>query len=180
MNSYPKKRDKTIGNRKELLLEMFESALQNDMNYRGCTQSVLAALQEKMRIGSPEVFKAGSILAGGVARHGETCGALIGTLMAIGVICGRETLSAREEYEMAMEQGSLAYKLFKEKVGHTLCAEIHKIRFGKVYRLHIPEERQAFHEAGGHSRTGCPEVCGIAAVIAAEIILDLKKEGREN
>jgi hypothetical protein len=29
---------------------------------------------------------------------------------------------------------------------------------------------------GGHGRKGCPEVCGIAARIAADIILDIKKE----
>jgi hypothetical protein len=28
---------------------------------------------------------------------------------------------------------------------------------------------------GGHGRKGCPEVCGMAARIAAEVILDLKK-----
>jgi hypothetical protein len=29
---------------------------------------------------------------------------------------------------------------------------------------------------GGHSRKGCPEVCGIAAQIAANIILDIKEK----
>jgi hypothetical protein len=29
---------------------------------------------------------------------------------------------------------------------------------------------------GGHSRKGCPEVCGIAARIAADIILDIKRK----
>jgi hypothetical protein len=29
---------------------------------------------------------------------------------------------------------------------------------------------------GGHSRKGCPEVCGIAAKLAAEIILEIKRK----
>jgi len=37
-------------------------------------------------------------------------------------------------------------------------------------------KREAFHKIGGHDRTGCPEVCGVAARAAAEIILDLKKD----
>jgi len=65
-------------------------------------------------------------------------------------------------------------KKFREKIGHSICAEIHKIKYGKVYPLDIPEERKAFHDMGGHGRTGCPEVCGVAARIAGDIILDIQ------
>jgi hypothetical protein len=74
-----------------------------------------------------------------------------------------------------MDPADVVYMLFKEKIGHTLCCEIHKIRYSRVYRLFVPEEMEAFHNGRGHSRKGCPEVCGIAARIAAEVILDIKK-----
>jgi C_GCAxxG_C_C family probable redox protein len=135
-------------------------------------------LQEKLSVGSKEVFKAGSALAGGVARQGETCGALTGAIMAIGSLMGREKLEDIKQYRKAMEPASRIYALFKEKIGHTLCWEIHKIRYGKVYRLCIPAEGEAFHKMGGHGRKGCPEVCGIAARIAAEVILDLKESSK--
>jgi C_GCAxxG_C_C family probable redox protein len=115
-------------------------------------------------------------LAGGVARQGETCGALTGAIMAIGSMVGRERLEDVDQYQRAMMPATQLYDLFKKEIGHTLCAEIHKIRYGRVYRLSIPEERQAFHEMGGHGRKGCPEVCGIAARIAARIILDLRED----
>jgi len=127
-------------------------------------------------VGSKEVFKAGSALAGGVARRGETCGALTGAIMGVCCLVGRERLEDREQYGKAMEYAQRVYDQFKEKIGHTLCWEIHKIRYGKGYRLFIPEEREAFHEMGGHGRKGCPEVCGVAARIAAEVILDLKEK----
>ena len=38
-----------------------------------------------------------------------------------------------------------------------------------------PEERKAFHDAGGHGPEGCPVVCGVAARIAAEVILGIKE-----
>jgi C_GCAxxG_C_C family probable redox protein len=133
-------------------------------------------LQEKMNVGSKEVFKAGSALAAGVAKRGETCGALTGAIMAIGTLVGRERLQDKEQLQYSLEVADRIYVLFGEKVGHTLCSEIHKIRYGKTYRLYIPEEGEAFHNMGGHSRTGCPEVCGIAARIAAEVILDLKRK----
>jgi len=96
--------------------------------------------------------------------------------MAIGTLVGRERLEDKEQLQISMEVADQIYVLFREKVGHTICSEIHKIRYGRVYRLFIPEESEAFHIMGGHSRKGCPEVCGIGARIAAEVILDLKRK----
>jgi C_GCAxxG_C_C family probable redox protein len=133
-------------------------------------------LQEKLNVISLDVLKAGSALSGGVTRHGETCGALLGGIMAVGALIGRERLSDKAQSQKAMVSATRVYDAFKEKIGHTLCSEIHKIRHGKTYRLYIPEERTAFHDAGGHGPQGCPVVCGTAARIAAEVILDLKEE----
>jgi len=114
---------------------------------------------------------AGSSLAGGVARSGETCGALIAAIMAIGMVAGRRKIEDVDTYQSCMK---IAYEVrdkFLERVGHTLCPEIQKILLGRSYRLYDDEERQMFHDAGGHAREGCPGVCGKAARIAAEIIL---------
>ncbi len=120
------------------------------------------------------MFKAGSALAGGVARQGETCGALTGAIMAVGCVVGREKLEDVGQYQRGMVPATQVYNIFKEKIGHTICSEIHRVRYGKIYRLCIPEERQAFHDMGGHGRKGCPEICGIAARIAADVIFDIK------
>lgn len=98
--------------------------------------------------------------------------------MAIGSLVGRERLEDKEQLQNSMEIASRIYAFFKEKIGHTLCAEIHKIRYGRVYRLFVPEEMEAFHNGGGHSRRGCPEICGIAARIAAEVILESVPQSR--
>ena len=120
------------------------------------------------------MLKAGSALAGGVATMGETCGALTGAIMAIGCVVGRERLEDVAQYQRAKEPAKLMYQRFRGRVGHTVCADIHKIKYGRAYRLCDPAEARAFHENGGHARTGCPEVCGIAARVCAEIILDLQ------
>jgi C_GCAxxG_C_C family probable redox protein len=138
---------------------------------------VLAALQAKLGVGDTMVLKAGSGLAGGVAVQGETCGALTGAIMAIGCVVGRERLEDIQQYQKAKEPAKEMYHRFRDQVEHSICAEIHKIKFGRVFHLYDPEEAKAFHEAGGHSRTGCPEVCGIAARTAADIILRLRADG---
>jgi len=135
---------------------------------------VLAALQAKLGGIDPGVFKAGSCLSGGVVGRGETCGALTGGLMAIGSEVGRERLEDLPQLKKARIPGTEMYLRFQEEVGHTLCAEIHKIKFGRTYHLYDPADLKAFHEAGGHGENGCPVVCAAAARITADIILRLR------
>ena len=130
-----------------------------------------------MNLGDEASFMAGSSLAGGVARRGETCGALTGAIMAVGLVRGRKRIEDFDAYQACMELAYEVREKFLERVGHTLCAEIHKILLGRAYRLYDDEDRERFHEDGGHEPTGCPGVCGKAARIAAEIIL---REGEEN
>ena len=120
---------------------------------------------------------AGSSLAAGVARAGETCGALIGALMAVGMVAGRKRIEAVDGFQSCMELACEVREKFLESVGHSLCAEIQKILFGRSYRFYDDEDRERFHNDGGHERTGCPGVCGKAAKIAAEIILREPEKG---
>jgi hypothetical protein len=136
---------------------------------------VLAALQATLGGIEDRVFKAGSCLAGGVVRRGETCGALLGGLLAIGNEVGRERLEDVPQLRESFVPATEMYLRFQRAAGHTLCAEIHRRKFGRWYPLYEPAELKAFHEAGGHGPEGCPVVCAEAARIAADIILDLRE-----
>ncbi len=94
--------------------------------------------------------------------------------MAICQVVGRESIEDTEQYGRAMVPAGDMYLRFKEEVGHTICAEIHKILYGRTYKLCDEADREAFHAAGGHEPEGCPGVCRKAAKIAARIILDLR------
>lgn len=149
----------------------------------GCSQSVLLALQEEFNAGCLESFKAATALSGGVARYGETCGALLGALMFLGIIYGREKIEDYETYIKAVElSGSVREKFireleeefkFKRKLKTTLCRDIQERIFGRSFNLRDPKEYQAFINSGAHSRKGCVKVCGIAAKIAAEKALEI-------
>jgi hypothetical protein len=94
--------------------------------------------------------------------------------MAICQVVGRESIQDTEQYRKAMDPATDMYLKFKEVVGHTICAEIHKILYGRPFKLYERMEYEEFLVAGGHEPEGCPGVCGKAAEIAARIILDLK------
>jgi C_GCAxxG_C_C family probable redox protein len=151
--------------------------------YSGCSQSVLLALQEGLGIGNLESFKAATVLSGGVARRGETCGALLGALMGLGLVSGREKIEDTPQYVQAM---GLANEIcdrfqrrleeefgFEEPLCSTLCSEIQTRIYGRSFDLRDSEDREAFLEAGGHSDEGCYKVCGIGAEVAAEKLLEL-------
>ena len=151
--------------------------------YSGCSQSVLLALQEGLEIGDEASFKASTVLSGGVARRGETCGALLGGLMALGLVAGRERM---EDYEQYVKATNIANEIcdefkrriekefgFREPLESTLCREIQTRIYGRSFDIRDPAEREAFLAAGGHSDEGCYKVCGIAAEVAAERLLKL-------
>lgn len=158
-----------------------KNAHEND-EHSGCSQAVLLSLQDEFGIGNEDVFKAATVLSGGVARHGETCGALIGALMGLGLLVGREKMEDTQAYRDAMEPSSELIERFKEELKKqfgfegeldgTLCKQIHEKIYGRAFDMTDPEDYQAFLDAGGHSDSGCFKVCGIAGQVAAEKMLE--------
>jgi len=153
--------------------------------FSGCSQSVLLSIQEELGLGDLEAFKAATVFGGGVARSGETCGALIGALMALGLVIGREQMEDTEAYRRAIEpareiqrrfQEELKRQLqFREDLKTTLCKEIQENIYGRSFDLNDEKDYQTFLDACGHGDLGCPRVCAIAAQVAAEKIFELKR-----
>jgi len=166
----------------KILEEIRRKAEEND-RHSGCSQSVLLALQETLKIGNIESFKSATVLSGGIARHGETCGAIIGGLMALGLVMGREKMEDTETYKSSMNTAHEIVEKFKvhleeefnfsEGLTSTLCRDIQERIYGRSFNLRDPKDNQAFLEAGGHTEKGCLKVCGIAAKTTAEKILKL-------
>jgi len=171
----------------DLLAQASRKAADSERQFWGCSQAVLGALQETLHIGDNESFRAGTILSAGVARRGETCGALIGALMALGVACGRKQMPDKDAYNQAMDHAQDVVNAFKSGIEtryklaapleSTMCPEIQKRLYGRSFRFIEPAERKAFNDAGGHKPYGCPMVCAIAAEAAARKILELRQNG---
>jgi len=151
--------------------------------YSGCSQSVLLALQEAFDIGDQESFRAATVLSGGVARRGETCGALLGGLMALGLVYGRDDIRDTQAYRDAMKPANEIVDEFKRRLGEafgfdepldsTICRDIQRRIYGRSFDLNNPEDYPMFIEAGGHGDDGCPKTCAIAAEVTAEKLKEL-------
>lgn len=143
--------------------------------YRGCSQCVLKALEDSLGLDSGLALKATTALSGGVAMMGESCGALLGGVVAIGLAFGRERLEegwwTSRGYTEAHYYAAELCDRFKEELGSTKCRDILKARLGS-FDLRKKEAVRRLISAGALSC--CPEIVRKAAQLAAEIILQAK------
>ena len=146
---------------------------------------MLLSLQEEFGLGDIQPFKAATALSGGVARSNETCGAVVGALMALGLAMGREHMDDKEKYRQTMAQAQEVREGFKQELQAqfgfsapletTLCSDIQTRLFGRAFKLADAADLKALLDAGGHSAQGCPKVSAVAAQVAGESLLRWEK-----
>ena len=143
-----------------------------------CAQGTLAALQEEFNLGGgKDILKAATFMPGLVSRK-ETCGAVIGGLMALGLAFGRDKLydpdyRTPEGMEKSWKNKRRVWRFceeFKKEFGSTMCGDIRPKIMGREYNTMEPEEVKQFLEDGGTKKCRVPPEK--AAQIAAEIILE--------
>ncbi|MBN1857051.1 MAG: C_GCAxxG_C_C family protein [Dehalococcoidia bacterium] len=143
-----------------------------------CAQGTLAGLMEEFQLeGGKELLKAATFMPGMMSRK-ETCGAILGGMMALGLKYGRDKLSdpswstpeANEEMFKVRQKVYRYCEAFKAEFGSTMCGDIRPLIMGRDYDTMNADERRQFLEDGG--RTKCRVPPEVAARIAAEIMLE--------
>jgi len=156
---------------RSVLLDQIEKAAHDyEKEFHGCSRCVFKPLQEYLDLGDLSTFKASTPLAAGIAMRGETCGALVAGLMAIGIATGSEEIGNERAFLSSLAAGFRFAKRFEKEFGTTSCTEIQTDKLGKFYNLADPEQYKAFIEAGGYVE--CPKVVGKTARMTAEFIFD--------
>jgi len=143
-----------------------------------CSQGTLAALKEEFNMpGGKDVIKAAMFMPG-IASRKETCGAVVGGLMALGLVLGRDKISdpepntpeAKEQMFKLREKAWRFCEEFKKEFGSTMCGDIRPKIMGRAYNSMDPKEHQQFLADGGPKKCRVPPEK--AARIAASIILE--------
>jgi len=143
-----------------------------------CSQGTLCALQEEFKLaGGEDVIKAGTFMPG-IASRKETCGAVIGGLMALGLAFGRDRVNnpdpnTPEAMEQVLKFREKAWRFcedFKKEFDSTMCGDIRPRIMGRDYNSMDPIERQQFLADDGPRKCRVPPET--AARIAAKIILE--------
>ena len=85
---------------------------------------------------------------GGIGRRGSICGALSGSVMALGMKFGRTDPNDKETAARLYEKCRQFWDRFEKEFGNVHCLQI------TGFLLENPEEQKKFLEAGGKAKCG--------------------------
>jgi len=135
---------------------------------KNCAQTSFAVLQEEFDLEGGPILKALTPFPG-IALRGETCGAVIGCLMAIGLVYGRDDLDDWKGYLASLPPSRRFCRRFEEEHGSTACADLLEIKLGHRYDLANRVDALKYAASGG--KKTCGKIIASAVEIAAEIIM---------
>ena len=151
-------------------LQQLEEKVKRYLKISGnCAQTSFLALQEQFGLDNGSILKALTVFPG-IALRGETCGAVVGCLMALSLVYGRERLDDREGYTRSLRPGRRFCRSFEKEFGSTMCGDIVELVFGKRYNLADQTEAEEWRKAGAQGK--CTAVVTAAVRIAAKIIIN--------
>ncbi|NIN63109.1 MAG: hypothetical protein GTO63_00010 [Anaerolineae bacterium] len=137
------------------------------MESRHCAQTSFAVLQEEFDLEGDQILRALTPFPG-IALRGETCGAVIGCLMALGLEFGRDDLTDWRGYIGSLPSARRFCMRFEEENGGTDCASILEDKLGRNYDLADRDEALEYASSGGPQ--ACSEVIAGAVLIASAAI----------
>jgi C_GCAxxG_C_C family probable redox protein len=157
-------------NKEEQIEQIRQRARKNFSLGYNCAECVTEAVLSLVETGlPPEVKKLATGFGGGIGLYGDTCGAVVGAVMAVSAVHGRVDLPEGEGKEVLKKSKEQLYgkpglyRLFnqipnriKEKYGETLCREV----TSKWHETWLCREHALY----------CREIITDAAKIAAELI----------
>ena len=168
---------------KEFLNKVEGEAKRRENEVHGCGRCVLATLMDQFELGDSScvdlIQKAMLPLSGGIAQKRNTCAAALGGLMGIGMVFfpGKLEDTQMEDIMKAMALGRQYYSKFEKELGHIRCYDIREAGLGRCFDTSDPEEYEKFVKAGGYEL--CGNVVGKAARLAAEFILEIRRQRGE-
>ena len=154
---------------KEQVFQLLDQKVRHYMEIsHNCAQSSFLALSEQFGLGNDDMVKALTSMPG-IAERGETCGAVTGALLILGLVFGRNNLSDWQAYRDSLKPANEFCDRFEKEVGSTMCSNIIELKFGKHLDLREPEDLAQFQESDATAK--CSTIVQTAVRIAAEIIL---------
>jgi C_GCAxxG_C_C family probable redox protein len=125
-----------------------------------CSQAVFSAFSTQFGLAGQTALKLASPFGGGLARRGETCGAVTGALLVLGLARGADTPAGKEAiYQLAQDY----MRRFEAKHGSCLCRELIGCD------ISTPEGWQIARETG-KTREICPGLVRDAAEIIQTLL----------
>ena len=125
-----------------------------------CSQSLLLAFASLYGLDEEIAIKIGAPFGGGIARQGETCGAVTGALMVLALKFGPKS---GESNDTAYNISQDFMDRFQEQHGSIQCKQLIKFDISQPDELQSAREAQVFHKT-------CPILVKSAAGIVTSML----------
>jgi C_GCAxxG_C_C family probable redox protein len=144
---------------KELAVSRFQAGF-------SCSQAVFSPYAEEMGLDKDTALKIAGTFGGGMGRTGQTCGAVTGALMALGLKYGATDAADKETKEQAYARAQEFARRFAVRNGDDLSC---KGLLG--CDISTPDGQKMAQELGLY-KSICPKLVSDAAEIVAEMLAD--------
>ncbi len=128
-----------------------------------CAQAVLSTYASSPELGRRAALKLATPFGAGIARMGQTCGAVTGAFMAIGLRHGRWRRDDEESKERTYSLVKAFVDRFESRNGSIVCKELIDCDLSTPEGLRHAEEQDVFHEV-------CPKFVQDAAEILEQLL----------
>jgi C_GCAxxG_C_C family probable redox protein len=155
--------------KEEFMKKAYDMAYEREKLFCGCSQAIVSTFQDILGIKDCYALKMATPFAGGVARQGMICGALVGSIMVIGMKYGRSNLEDFEAVQRTYGPVQRLCKMFEEEFGSFLCRDITGLDLLDL------EQMKYFFTSGRHDIEP-PEHVGKVARMLAEVMYDREGE----
>jgi C_GCAxxG_C_C family probable redox protein len=169
---WARRRKEMTGKSKDEIFEVLDQKAQEYLEMCGnCAQTTFLTLQEQFELEDDGAILKALTPFPGIALRGETCGVVTGSLMALGLIYGRDRdkLNDFRSYQRSLPSARRFCRNFEDEVGSTMCDDIVEAEFGRSYDLADPMQAMEWMNDGAVEKCGAVIRKGVR--IAAEIIM---------
>ncbi|MCB2210405.1 C-GCAxxG-C-C family protein [bacterium] len=128
-----------------------------------CAQSVFAPFAQRMGIKDETALKIAAPFGGGMGYMGQTCGAVCGGLMAIGLAAGDATGEDPDRKANCKKLAEVFEKRFLDLHGDLTCEGLLGLDLGDPEELQTAKDEDLF-------KTLCPLFVADASRIAREVL----------
>lgn len=129
-----------------------------------CSQVVLMAFAEELGYDEEELARMGAAFGGGM-HHGDTCGAVIGALIALGMQFGNASAGEFHQKEEMNRKVKAFQEAFIERLQSTLCRDL--IGFDMAVEGDFEKTQES-----GVILEKCPICCTVAIEEAQRLMVE--------
>ena len=144
-------------NRREIAIAYFKEGY-------NCTQSVILAFKDILKIDANEMCKIASPFGGGFSRMRETCGAVSGMVLVLGNLIGYCTPETGEKKHELYKNTQEILRIFESRYGSLNCGKL--LNLTQKHDDSLPSKR----DDSFYLNRPCLELIGGAAEILEEFL----------